>query len=59
MCDPNIKGVQPPLGWSLSQAATQRIESYLIEKEGRLSPSCYKNNHAEFEKLQEILNAQS
>ena len=57
MCDPTPKGVQPPLGWALSEFSKSRIESYLINKHGMDEPSCFEKNKTQLMELEQLLMA--
>jgi hypothetical protein len=57
MCDPETKGVQPPLGWALSVAARQRIASYLLAE--KPPPSCVDGNRKNLKELTELLGPHS
>jgi hypothetical protein len=56
MCETDTEGASPPLGWALSSAARQRIASFLMPpKEGKASPSCYRENRLALEAVAGLL----
>ncbi len=57
MCPTDSAAVQPPLGWALSDASKQTIDSYLhgASKDRPQPPPCYMGNAAEFQRLVALL----